>query len=89
MEACHAVRRCTLITKGAVTETLSVSASVSAFKEPVLQKSCHLYNQHGCFAHWQRCRQMCAVHTLYTKCPKHEITICDQQHALGCLMPIK
>ena len=31
VEACYAVRRCTLITKGAVTETLSVSASVSAY----------------------------------------------------------
>ncbi len=36
VEACYAVRRCTLITKGAVTETLSVSASVSPYKKIIL-----------------------------------------------------
>lgn len=37
VEACYAVRRCTLITKGAVTETLSVSAVVMPYRKPSLQ----------------------------------------------------
>ena len=37
VEACYAVRRCTLITKGAVTETLSVSAVVMPCSRSPLQ----------------------------------------------------
>ena len=46
VEACYAVRRCTLITKGAVTETLTVSASVSSFPGhsiPTPQQWCQVH----------------------------------------------
>ena len=52
VEACHAVRRCTLITNGAVTETLSVSAVVSPCRKPTVHKWLPLTVSRAA-VHWQ------------------------------------